>query len=70
MKLNLEAAHDVVTTKPYTVTWQAAVGYALAIGATADELDLLWESHPDFRVFPTFAVVPTCLLYTSPSPRD
>ena len=59
MKLNLEAANEVITTKPYTVTWQAAVGYALAIGATADELDLLWESHPNFRVFPTFAVVPT-----------
>lgn len=59
MKLNLEAASEVVTTKPYTVTWQAAVSYALAIGATADELELLWESHPDFRVFPTFAVIPT-----------
>ena len=59
MKLNLDAANDVVTTKPYTVKWQDAVSYALAIGATADQLDLLWESHPDFRVFPTFAVIPT-----------
>ena len=59
MKLNLEAANDSVSAKPFTVTWQAAVSYALAIGATADELDLLWESHPNFRVFPTFAVIPT-----------
>ena len=59
MKLNLDARFETVTTKPYTVTWQTAIGYALGIGATADDLDLLWEGHADFRVFPTFAVVPT-----------
>ena len=59
MKLNLDARFETVTTRPYTVTWQTAIGYALAIGATADDLDLLWEGHSDFRVFPTFGVVPT-----------
>jgi acyl dehydratase len=59
MKLNLDARFETVTTKPYSVSWQTAIGYALAIGATADDLDLLWEGHSNFRVFPTFAVVPT-----------
>jgi acyl dehydratase len=59
MKLNLDARFETVTTKPYTVSWQTAIGYALGIGATADDLDLLWEGHSNFRVFPTFAVVPT-----------
>jgi acyl dehydratase len=59
MKLNLDARFETVTTNPYSVSWQTAIGYALAIGATADDLDLLWEGHSNFRVFPTFAVVPT-----------
>ena len=59
MELNLAASNEVVTTRPYTITWQTAIGYALGIGATADDLNLLWEGHPEFRVFPTFAVVPT-----------
>ncbi len=59
MELNLEVKNETVTAKPYVVNWQAAVGYALGIGASEKDLDLLWESHPDFRVFPTFAVIPT-----------
>lgn len=42
----------------FTYDWQKAALYALAIGARRDELSYLYEAH-DFRVFPTFAVIPT-----------
>ena len=47
-----------ISSAPTTVTWQTAIQYALAIGARIDDLELVWEQHPNFRVFPTYAVVP------------
>ena len=59
MKLKLEAHGQEFSSAPTTVTWQTAIQYALAIGARIDDLELVWEQHPNFRVFPTYAVVPT-----------
>ena len=59
MKLKLEANGQEFLSAPITVTWQTAIQYALAIGARIDDLELVWEQHPNFRVFPTYAVVPT-----------
>jgi len=51
--------------KVFEYDWKEAILYALGIGAQTDELDFLYENAPGgFKVFPS------CLLYTSPSPRD
>lgn len=41
----------------HAYTWRDAALYALGIGATADELDFLYEKRGP-KVFPTYAVVP------------
>ncbi|KAL3072040.1 hypothetical protein niasHT_033942 [Heterodera trifolii] len=43
----------------FTYASKDAILYALGIGAnTAEDLHYVYEGHPDFQVFPTFAVVP------------
>jgi acyl dehydratase len=41
----------------FSYTWRDAVLYALAVGATRDELDYLYEKRGP-KVLPTFAVIP------------
>ncbi|KEF51081.1 uncharacterized protein A1O9_12863 [Exophiala aquamarina CBS 119918] len=44
---------------PVKVSWtkREAILFALSIGATQDELNLLYELHPDFTLFPTYPSV-------------
>ncbi|BEI93850.1 uncharacterized protein CcaverHIS019_0603090 [Cutaneotrichosporon cavernicola] len=44
---------------PVPVTWlkRDALLFANSIGATADELHLLYELHPNFQVFPTYPII-------------
>ncbi len=42
----------------FTYDWKAVALYALAVGATKDELDYLYEGRGP-RVLPTFAVIPS-----------
>lgn len=43
----------------FEYTWKDCVLYALGIGAQPEELDYLYENAKKFKVFPTFAVVPS-----------
>ena len=57
MGLNSDAVGTKTAPIPHSYTWRDVALYALGIGATADELDFVYERRGP-RVFPTYAVVP------------
>lgn len=57
MAIRPDAAGQSTPPHTHEHTWKDTVLYALGIGATADELDYLYEGRGP-KVFPTFAVVP------------
>ncbi|MEQ9072601.1 MAG: MaoC/PaaZ C-terminal domain-containing protein [Sandaracinaceae bacterium] len=57
MALNPDAAGKKTEPVEHPYDWQDAALYALGIGASADQLDFLYEKRGP-KVFPTFAVVP------------
>ena len=59
MELDLNAVGQGITLKPFSYDWKDTALYALGIGAGTESLDYTWEGRPDFRVVPSFAVIPT-----------
>ena len=59
MQLNLAALGQPISLKPFNYDWKATALYALGLGAGTDSLDYTWEGRPDFKVMPSFAVIPT-----------
>jgi acyl dehydratase len=59
MQLNLEALGQPISLKPFSYDWKATALYALGIGAGTDSLDYTWEGRSQFKVIPSFAVIPT-----------
>ncbi|MBZ0117616.1 MAG: MaoC family dehydratase N-terminal domain-containing protein [Sandaracinaceae bacterium] len=57
MALNAEAVGTKTEPIVHTYRWQDQALYALGIGATARELDYLYEKRGP-RTYPTFAVIP------------
>jgi acyl dehydratase len=57
MALNMDLVGTPLQAIEHDYTWRDAVLYALGVGATADELDFLYEGRGP-KVLPTFAVVP------------
>ncbi len=57
MALNTDAAGKRTEEIEHSYRWQDAALYALGIGATASQLDFLYEKRGP-KVFPTYAVVP------------
>ena len=58
MALNPAVVGKSAPPQTHAYTWKDTVLYALGIGATAAELDYLYEGKGP-KVYPTFAVVPT-----------
>lgn len=59
MELNLDAVGQTIEPPAFEYDWRTCATYALGIGAGTGELDYTWEGHDDFKVYPTFSVVPT-----------
>lgn len=59
MELNLDVVGQTLEAPVFEYDWKACATYALGIGAGPEALAYTWERHPDFRVYPSFAVVPT-----------
>ncbi|PVU88159.1 hypothetical protein BB561_006002 [Smittium simulii] len=57
--IDVQAArnHDF-GTKKFTFTERDVMLYALGIGASRSDLELVYELSPKFKTFPTFAVIP------------
>ncbi len=58
MALNLDAVGVPLGETRHEYTWKDVVLYALAVGATEDDLDLLLELRK-LEVLPTYSVIPT-----------
>jgi len=58
MDLDLQAVGRRTAPRRFEYDWRDCALYALSVGATEDELDLLWEQLGP-KVLPTFVVVPT-----------
>ncbi len=58
MELNLSALGVVHESEPFEYDWKNCATYALGIGAEAADLNYTWEGAGDFKVYPSFAVVP------------
>ncbi len=58
MTLKTEAVGRPLPESRHPFDWKDAALYALAVGAGADDLDLLLETRP-LKVLPTFSVIPT-----------
>ena len=59
MQLNLEALGQSISLKPFTYNWKDAALYAIGVGADTASLEYTWEGREDFKVIPSFAVIPT-----------
>ncbi|PVV02646.1 hypothetical protein BB560_002896 [Smittium megazygosporum] len=58
-KIDVAAARNhKFETKPFSYTQRDVMLYALGIGATRKDLNWVYELSPNFRTFPTFAVLP------------
>ena len=57
MALKVDSVGRETKVLEHTYTWQDVVLYALGVGATLDELDLLYEKRGP-KVLPTYAVIP------------
>jgi acyl dehydratase len=57
MGLNPEAVGTSVGPLTHRYDWKDAVLYALGIGATADDLDFLYEARGP-KIYPSYAVIP------------
>lgn len=58
MAINLEAAGQILQQTTFSYTWKDVSLYALAVGATEEDLDLVLELRR-LRALPTFSVIPT-----------
>jgi acyl dehydratase len=59
MALDLSLVGQPLPETTHSYDWKDCVLYALGVGMGTDDLDYVWEAHPDFKVLPSFAVVPT-----------
>jgi acyl dehydratase len=59
MQLNLEALGQSISLKPFTYNWKDVALYAIGVGANTTHLEYTWEGREDFKVLPSFAVIPT-----------
>ena len=59
MKLNLECVGQTFNPAPFDYAWHHCALYALGIGASVDDLAFVWEGANAFKVYPSFAVIPT-----------
>lgn len=59
MELHRSVVGQVFEPAPFPYDALRCSLYALGIGAGPDELDYVWEGSGDFKVAPSFAVVPT-----------
>ena len=57
--LNLDIVGKDLAPASFDYDWKTCALYALGIGAGAGELPFVFEQAEPFRVFPSFAVVPT-----------
>ena len=59
MLLNLDVIGQTFELEPFEYDWKDCALYALGIGAGTAQLDYVWEGSTDFKVYPSFAVIPT-----------
>ena len=59
MELNLDVVGQEITPRPFEYDWKTCALYALGIGSATDALQYTWEGVDEFRVLPSFAVIPT-----------
>lgn len=59
MTLKLDLVGQTLPESTHTYDWKDCALYAMGVGATTNDLGYVWEAHPDFKVIPSFAVVPT-----------
>ncbi|OMH82610.1 Peroxisomal hydratase-dehydrogenase-epimerase [Zancudomyces culisetae] len=59
VSVDVEAARaDVGETKEFKYTERDVMLYAVGIGASRHDLNIVYENSPDFQVFPTYPVIP------------
>lgn len=58
MQLDLQMVGRTLQGPDFTYDWKNGALYALGIGAGGEALDYTWEGSPDFKIYPSFAVVP------------
>ncbi|EXJ71193.1 uncharacterized protein A1O5_06187 [Cladophialophora psammophila CBS 110553] len=64
----IEAAKEAKSSgSEFTYTDRDAILYNISLGATSDQLDLVYEGHPKFQVLPTYGVI---VPYTAEKPFD
>ena len=59
MSLDLSKIGRTYTSQPFHYSWRECVTYALGIGAGPKDLSYTWEGAKNFKVYPSFVVIPT-----------
>lgn len=52
-----DAKNSKVPAKEFIYTDRDAILYNISLGATSNQLALVYEGHPEFRILPTFGVI-------------
>lgn len=58
MELNLQVIGKKFGPVKFEYSFKDVILYALGVGATQEELNLIFEGDPNFAVLPTFATIP------------
>jgi hypothetical protein len=65
-KIDLDVIGKMTEARVFEYSWRDVVLYALGVGATAEELSLVYENAPGgLKVLPSFCVVPTVRAFPS-----
>jgi acyl dehydratase len=65
-KVDLSVIGKMTEPRVFEYSWRDVVLYALGVGATAEELSLVYENAPDgLKVLPSFCVVPAVRAFPS-----
>ena len=58
MQVNLDSIGKKHGPVEFSYGFKDVILYALGVGATPDQLQFIFEGHPEFSVLPTFATIP------------